>query len=155
MPKSPKHKASKDSVLDEDPVNVSKASAKMGKVAKPKQGIKSKRRSQASKPKNDASTGAKRQAAETPSRRTREEKVHKQTTLAVPPSGEDEEDTTIYKVVINHEEQYSIWPAYRELPLGWTSVGKEGRKSECLSYIDEVWVDMRPLSVRQRMDASG
>jgi MbtH protein len=65
---------------------------------------------------------------------------------------EEQEDTTIYKVVVNHEEQYSIWPAYRELPLGWRAVGKEGLKDECLAYIEEVWTDMRPLSLRKKME---
>ncbi|QBD82932.1 MbtH family NRPS accessory protein [Ktedonosporobacter rubrisoli] len=64
----------------------------------------------------------------------------------------DEEDTRIYKVVVNHEEQYSIWFADRELPLGWREVGKQGLKSECLAYIKEVWTDMRPLSLRQHME---
>ena len=54
-----------------------------------------------------------------------------------------------YKVVINHEEQYSIWPTDREVPRGWKPVGKEGRKRECLDYIEEVWTDMRPLSLRK------
>jgi MbtH protein len=48
---------------------------------------------------------------------------------------DDAEDTTIYKVVMNHEEQYSIWPADRENPLGWTDAGKTGLKAECLEYI--------------------
>jgi len=65
---------------------------------------------------------------------------------------EEREDTTVYKVVVNHEEQYSIWPADRETPLGWTGVGKGGTKAECLVYIKEVWTDMRPLSLRKRME---
>lgn len=65
---------------------------------------------------------------------------------------EDQEDTTIYKVVMNHEEQYSIWPADRENPLGWQDVGKTGLKKECLDYIEEVWTDMRPLSLRKKME---
>jgi MbtH protein len=65
---------------------------------------------------------------------------------------DDAEDTTIYTVVMNHEEQYSIWPAERELPLGWTAVGKTGMKQDCLEYIKEVWTDMRPLSLRRMMD---
>lgn len=65
---------------------------------------------------------------------------------------EENEDDTIYKVVVNHEEQYSIWPAYRELPLGWKEAGKEGLKQECLAYIEEVWTDMRPLSLRKQME---
>ncbi len=64
------------------------------------------------------------------------------------------EDNTIYKVVVNHEEQYSIWPADRENALGWKDVGKSGLKEECLAYIKEVWTDMRPLSLRQKMDES-
>ncbi len=65
---------------------------------------------------------------------------------------DEEEDTTIYKVVINHEEQYSIWPADRENALGWSDVGKEGPKQDCLDYIEEVWTDMRPLSLRKKME---
>lgn len=64
----------------------------------------------------------------------------------------DEEDDTIYAVVINHEEQYSIWPADRDVPLGWELAGKQGTKQECLDYIEEVWTDMRPLSLRQKME---
>lgn len=65
---------------------------------------------------------------------------------------DDNEDTTIYKVVMNHEEQYSIWPAHRENALGWSDVGKSGLKQECLAYINEVWTDMRPLSLRKQME---
>ena len=64
---------------------------------------------------------------------------------------DDTEDNTIYKVVVNHEEQYSIWPADRENALGWSDAGKSGLKQECLAYIKEVWTDMRPLSLRQQM----
>lgn len=64
----------------------------------------------------------------------------------------DREDTTVYKVVVNHEEQYSIWPEYKEAPLGWKEVGVSGQKPECLSYIKEVWTDMRPLSLRIQME---
>ena len=60
----------------------------------------------------------------------------------------DREDTRVYKVVVNHEEQYSIWFADQENPFGWRDVGKSGLRSECLEYIKEVWVDMRPLSLR-------
>ena len=61
---------------------------------------------------------------------------------------DEEEDTRTYTVVVNHEEQYSIWFADRELPNGWRAVGKVGPKAECLAYIGEVWTDMRPLSLR-------
>lgn len=64
----------------------------------------------------------------------------------------EDEDKTIYKVVVNHEEQYSIWPEHRENPPGWNDVGKVGPKAECLAYIKEVWTDMRPLSLRQKME---
>ena len=65
---------------------------------------------------------------------------------------DEEEDDQIYKVVINHEEQYSIWPVDRENALGWNDVGKEGPKQDCLDYIEEVWTDMRPLSLRKKME---
>nr|MDZ8037551.1 MbtH family protein [Nostoc sp. CreGUA01] len=64
---------------------------------------------------------------------------------------DDREDTTIYKVVVNHEQQYSIWPSDRENPIGWEDIGKNGLKQECLNYIKEVWTDMRPLSLRKKM----
>lgn len=67
---------------------------------------------------------------------------------------QEEDDTRDYNVVVNHEEQYSIWPVGREIPAGWSSVGKPGKKAECLEYIKEVWVDMRPLSLRKKMDAA-
>ncbi len=67
---------------------------------------------------------------------------------------DNEEDMTIYKVVVNQEEQYSIWPSDRENALGWRDAGKSGIKSECLNYIKEVWTDMRPLSLRKQMEES-
>lgn len=67
-------------------------------------------------------------------------------------SNDPQEDTRIYKVVMNHEEQYSIWLDYKEIPRGWKHVGKTGPKQECLAYIKEVWTDMRPLSLRKKME---
>src|SRR5205807_2276955 len=67
-------------------------------------------------------------------------------------NGSDREDTTIYKVVVNHEEQYSLSPEYKTNPLGWRDAGKSGSKAECLAYIKEVWTDMRPLSLRKKME---
>ena len=67
----------------------------------------------------------------------------------------EEEDKTIYQAVVNHEEQYSIWPADRELPLGWSAAGKTGTKPEVLAWIEEVWTDMRPLSLRKKMQDAG
>lgn len=65
------------------------------------------------------------------------------------------EDNRIYKVVVNEEEQYSIWPGDKENPLGWKDAGKKGTKQECLPYIEEVWTDMRPLSLRKKMQEQG
>jgi len=65
---------------------------------------------------------------------------------------DDAEDLTAYKVVVNHEEQYSIWPLDRDNPRGWRDAGRSGSKQECLAYIKEVWADMRPLSLRKWME---
>ncbi len=66
---------------------------------------------------------------------------------------DDREDNTIYEVVMNHEEQYSIWPGYKgDPPPGWKKVGKSGKKEECLDYIKDVWTDMKPLSLRKAME---
>ena len=61
----------------------------------------------------------------------------------------EEQDRTRYAVVVNDEDQYSIWPVGREVPAGWHLVGREGSKSDCLAYIAEVWTDLRPRSVRR------
>ena len=70
-------------------------------------------------------------------------------------NSDDEKDTTLYRVVMNHEEQYSIWPAEREIPAGWKDAGKSGLKDECLAFIRDVWTDMRPLSLRNKMEQMG
>jgi len=64
----------------------------------------------------------------------------------------EREDATTYKVVVNHEEQYAIWPEDKATPPGWQEVGKAGNKDTCLAYIKEVWTDMRPLSLRKKME---
>lgn len=64
----------------------------------------------------------------------------------------DTEEKIIYKVVVNEEEQYSIWPIGKENALGWKDAGKSGIKSECLKFIQDVWTDMRPLSLRKKME---
>ncbi len=61
-------------------------------------------------------------------------------------------DRTRYKVVINHEEQYSIWPADRENHAGWKDAGKAGTRQQCLDHIEEVWTDMRPLNLKQNLE---
>ena len=66
-----------------------------------------------------------------------------------------EEDKTEYHVVVNHEEQYSIWPTYKDIPGGWKEAGKTGKKQDCLAYIKEVWTDMRPLTLRNHMKQLG
>ena len=58
----------------------------------------------------------------------------------------------LFQVVVNDEAQYSIWPADKEIPLGWRAAGNSGSKESCLEYIKEVWTDMRPLSLRKQMD---
>src|SRR5215216_3526275 len=65
---------------------------------------------------------------------------------------EDEDDKRTYKVVVNDEEQYSIWQADRDNAPGWRDAGKSGSKTECLAHIGEVWTDMRPLSLRKKME---
>jgi MbtH protein len=66
------------------------------------------------------------------------------------------DDNTVFHVVMNDEEQYSIWPDFKAIPAGWREAGKSGKKEECLAWIDTVWTDMRPLSLRRQMaqDAS-
>ncbi|MDT8912924.1 MbtH family NRPS accessory protein [Amycolatopsis sp. PS_44_ISF1] len=66
---------------------------------------------------------------------------------------EEQTDTRIYRVVMNDEEQYSIWLADRELPAGWRAEGTEGPRDVCLEHIGAVWTDMRPRSLRERMAA--
>lgn len=61
-------------------------------------------------------------------------------------------ESETYRVVVNHEEQYSIWPENRTVPQGWSEAGVSGPKAECLEYIERVWTDMRPLSLRRHMD---
>ena len=68
---------------------------------------------------------------------------------------EDSDAQASYQVVVNHEEQYSIWPSGRDIPLGWKPVGKTGTKAECLAHIETLWTDMRPLSLRRAMQGQG
>jgi MbtH protein len=67
----------------------------------------------------------------------------------------DDNDTAAYKVVLNEQQQYSIWPAGRENASGWRDAGMEGTRQECLAYIKEVWTDMRPSSLREKMGKQG
>jgi MbtH protein len=67
-------------------------------------------------------------------------------------NSDDREHNTNYRVVVNHEGQYSIWPAEQENPAGWRDAEKSGSRAECLDYINEVWTDMRPLTLRKSME---
>lgn len=66
----------------------------------------------------------------------------------------DDTESVTYRAVVNDEEQYSIWPAERDLPAGWRDTGTSGSREECLAYIDATWTDMRPLSLRRAMAES-
>lgn len=66
-----------------------------------------------------------------------------------------DDENAEYRVVVNGEEQYSIWPAGRDLPAGWTAVGEARPREECLDHIERVWTDMRPKSVREAMENAG
>jgi len=66
---------------------------------------------------------------------------------------ESPDDRQMFKVLLNGEEQYALWPADREAPAGWRDAGRSGTKAECLAYVDEVWTDLRPKSLRDTMDA--
>lgn len=60
-------------------------------------------------------------------------------------------EEAVYKVLVNGEEQYSLWPQYKEVPAGWREAGKQGSKADCLAFVEANWTDMRPLSLRQKM----
>jgi MbtH protein len=64
---------------------------------------------------------------------------------------EDSDDPRSYAVLVNAEEQYSLWPQDLAVPPGWRGTGKIGTKQECLDYVRSVWTDMRPLSLRRAM----
>ncbi len=57
-----------------------------------------------------------------------------------------------YTVLVNHEEQYSLWPTFKDIPNGWRQVGSVGTKAECLAWVEEVWTDITPLSVRKQLE---
>jgi MbtH protein len=63
-----------------------------------------------------------------------------------------EDETVDYLVLINHENQHSLWPAWREIPAGWNAVGPKGKRKECLDWIETNWTDMRPKSLIEAMD---
>ncbi|MFH9075809.1 MbtH family protein [Streptomyces alboflavus] len=65
------------------------------------------------------------------------------------------DENTRYQVLRNDEDQYSLWPVDVDVPAGWQPAGKEGSEAECSAYVDEVWTDMRPRSLRERMENTG
>lgn len=69
-----------------------------------------------------------------------------------PAAAAGDADDLVYTVVVNDEEQYSIWPTFRAVPAGWREAGVKGPKGDCLAYIETVWTDMRPASLRRHMD---
>ena len=68
---------------------------------------------------------------------------------------EEKEDTARHVVVVNQEEQYSIWPEWKPIPNGWRAAGRSGSKAECLAWVKEVWTDMTPLSLREPGSGKG
>lgn len=63
-----------------------------------------------------------------------------------------EDEDTEYLVLVNHENQHSLWPAWREIPAGWKAVGPKGKRQVCLEWIEENWTDMRPKSLIEAME---
>jgi MbtH protein len=68
-------------------------------------------------------------------------------------SADEADDSTVYRVVVNHEEQYSIWPVAKAVPRGWFDAGKQGSRTVCLAHIEQEWTDMRPRSLRNHDEA--
>lgn len=66
-----------------------------------------------------------------------------------------QDEAELYRVLVNHEEQYAIWPAGRDIPDGWRDTEFRGNKADCVSYVDRTWTDMRPLSLRRSMADRG
>lgn len=63
-----------------------------------------------------------------------------------------ENENGTYKVLVNHEGQYSLWPGFRDIPAGWKAVGPTGNRKECLDWIEANWTDMRPKSLIEAME---
>jgi uncharacterized protein YbdZ (MbtH family) len=64
-----------------------------------------------------------------------------------------EDENREYLVLVNEEEQYSLWPAFRDIPAGWSAVGPRGKRKECLDWIEANWTDMRPKSLVKAIEA--
>src|SRR5262245_2196757 len=83
---------------------------------------------------------------------TRTESQSKQEDQALAINNDDKLE---YLVVVNSEEQYSIWPSGRAIPAGWSPVGEAAPKVKCLEHIERIWTDMRPRSLREIMERQG
>ncbi|HZG08294.1 MAG TPA: MbtH family NRPS accessory protein [Allosphingosinicella sp.] len=66
---------------------------------------------------------------------------------------DDEETEGTFCVLVNEEGQYSLWPEFKSIPAGWSGVGHSGSREACMAYVDAHWLDMRPRSLREQMDA--
>jgi len=69
------------------------------------------------------------------------------------PTNPFEDEDGEYLVLVNDEGQYSLWPSFREIPAGWTATGPRGKRQACLTWVNETWTDMRPLSLVRQMEA--
>jgi MbtH protein len=65
-----------------------------------------------------------------------------------------ESDEIDYRILVNAEGQHSLWPAFREIPAGWSAVGPAGRRKDCFDWIEANWADMRPASITRLLDGS-
>ncbi len=65
-----------------------------------------------------------------------------------------DDDLTGYRVLVNDEEQYGLWPRYKQPPAGWRDAGCAGSREECLAFVDRTWLDIRPRSVREQLARS-
>lgn len=65
-----------------------------------------------------------------------------------------DDEATVFVVLVNDEDQYSLWPRFKEIPAGWKQVGPTGSKEECLKFVEANWIDMRPRSLREAKEAA-
>ena len=66
-----------------------------------------------------------------------------------------DDDNGSILVLVNHEEQHSLWPAFADVPAGWRVVYGEADRAACLDYIEQNWTDIRPKSLRERLEREG
>jgi MbtH protein len=63
-----------------------------------------------------------------------------------------DDEAGTFLVVVNDEDQHSLWPAFADVPAGWRKVFGEASRAECLAYVEEHWTDIRPKSLREAVD---